>query len=382
MARNTWPSSAPFPRSIDSLTSLRFVLALGVVLFHYHLQWQYDDIAVTGLFERGRLGVDAFFILSGFVLTHAYVSPTAAKSQGYLRFLGARLARIYPAHLAVLLVFVLMVGGAILVGVPFDRSLFSLAGLVGAVGLVHAWFPSSAAHEWNGPSWSLSAEWFAYIAFPVYAWIGLRLSQRPLLLATLAGLLFMALDLLYQSWFGTILPHAENRLGILRIIPEFLYGVALYRLGERMTPTAAQAIAFTLCATVAVLLLMHFSLDERAVVACSGAVILGLAWLSKAGAAGWTAHPTLVFAGEASFALYLVHIPVLTIWKNSVAIATDRPSDYTMGPWELILLFAASVLAALALHWFVERPARTLLRRKMARQNSDPEPPVLRSEPL
>jgi len=364
------------------LTSLRFLLALGVVLFHYHLQWRYDDMAVTGLFERGRLGVDAFFILSGFVLTHAYVSPTAAKSQGYLRFLGARLARIYPAHLAVLLVFVLMVGGAILLGVPFDRSLFSWAGLAGAVGLVHAWFPTSAAHEWNGPSWSLSAEWFAYIAFPIYAWVGLRLSRRPLLLATLAGLLFMALDLFYQLRFGTILPHAENQLGILRIIPEFLYGVALYRLGERITPSARQAIAFTIGASVVVLLLMHFSLDERAVVACSGAVILGLAWLSKTDAAGWTAHPTLVFAGEASFALYLVHIPVLTIWKNAVAITTDRTSDYAMGPVELILLFATSALAALALHWFIERPARAVLRRKMAKGHNDPEPPVLRSEPL
>lgn len=382
MAHNTWPSSAPFPRSIDSLTSLRFLLALGVVLFHYHLQWRYDDMAVTGLFERGRLGVDAFFILSGFVLTHAYVSPTAAKSQGYLRFLGARLARIYPAHLAVLLVFVLMVGGAILLGVPFDRGLFSWAGLAGAVGLVHAWFPTSAAHEWNGPSWSLSAEWFAYIAFPIYAWVGLRLSRRPLLLATLAGLLFMALDLFYQLRFGTILPHAENQLGILRIIPEFLYGVALYRLGERITPSARQAIAFTIGASVVVLLLMHFSLDERAVVACSGAVILGLAWLSKTDAAGWTAHPTLVFAGEASFALYLVHIPVLTIWKNAVAITTDRTSDYAMGPVELILLFATSALAALALHWFIERPARAVLRRKMAKGHNDPEPPVLRSEPL
>jgi peptidoglycan/LPS O-acetylase OafA/YrhL len=53
-----------------------------------------------------------------------------------------------------------------------------------------------------------------------------------------------------------------------------------------------------------------------------------------------------------------------------------------MGPVELILLFATSALAALALHWFIERPARAVLRRKMAKGHNDPEPPVLRSEPL
>jgi len=275
-----------------------------------------------------------------------------------------------------------MVGGASLFGVPFDASLFSVASLVRAAALVHAWFPTAAPHQWNGPSWSLSAEWFAYLAFPVYAWIGLRLAQRPLLLAAFAGLLFFALDLFYQALFGTILPHAENRMGILRIIPEFFYGVALYRLGERITPTVAQAIAFTFGATVAVLSLMHFSLDERAVVAFSGVLVLGLAWLSKVSAARWIEHPTLIFAGEASFALYLVHIPVLTIWKNGVAFATDRPSSYTMGPLELIFLFAATALAALALHLFVERPARNFLRQRIDKGASNSESPVLRSEPL
>lgn len=48
--------------------------------------------------------------------------------------------------------------------------------------------------EWNGPSWSLSAEWFAYLTFPAFAWAGLKLRRRPILLLALTALIFLALD--------------------------------------------------------------------------------------------------------------------------------------------------------------------------------------------
>ncbi|MDN8693994.1 hypothetical protein Q0M89_14595, partial [Staphylococcus aureus] len=80
---------------------------------------------------------------------------------------------------------------------------------------------------WNGPAWSLSAEWFAYLAFPAYAALALRLRARPWVLIALAMLFFVALDAFYRAWFGRMLPRAEDSLGILRIIPEFLYGIGL-----------------------------------------------------------------------------------------------------------------------------------------------------------
>ncbi|WP_293385219.1 acyltransferase [Phenylobacterium sp. SCN 70-31] len=171
-----------FPADLPALTSVRFLLALGVVLFHYQLQWPWDAMSSTGFFDRARLGVDAFFILSGFVLTHAYRDAIAGNRMNYGRFLIARFARIYPAHLAVLAFVLVMVTTASLVGAEFDRNLYNPAGLVTTLLLVHAWLPEVVKAEWNGPSWSLSAEWFAYLAFPVFAWIGLKLRRRPMLL--------------------------------------------------------------------------------------------------------------------------------------------------------------------------------------------------------
>lgn len=356
-----------FPQNLPALTSVRFFLALGVVLFHYQLQWPWDTMATTGLLDRARLGVDAFFILSGFVLTHAYRDALETGQLDYRRFLVARFARIYPAHLAVLLFVIIMVTGASLLGAEFDRELYNPLGLLLTLLLVHAWLPDLVTAEWNGPSWSLSAEWFAYLAFPVFAWIGLKLARRPFALLILAGALFLALDQLYLALFGDTVVHAELNVGVLRILPEFLYGIALYRLGERVTLSPRLAIAAAWVAAIMLLALMHFEADDRLVVAAAGPLMLALALLSKAAAEGPMARPLMLLGGEASYALYLLHMPMLIAWKGVVSTLTGQDSKYVLDWWEVGVLLAISTAAAIALHLLVEGPARSWIRRRADR---------------
>ena len=113
------------------------------------------------------------------------------------------------------------------------------------------------------------SSWFAYLAFPLFAWIGLKLRQRPWLLLALSAVIFLALDQFYQLQFDAVVVHAQNKLGILRIIPEFLFGVALYRLGERLQPARAVAIAAAVACAALLLGLMHFKADDRVVVAAA-----------------------------------------------------------------------------------------------------------------
>ncbi|MBU2270678.1 MAG: acyltransferase family protein, partial [Alphaproteobacteria bacterium] len=80
---------------------MRAFLAVGVVLFHYQLQWD-PALGYSPILERSRLAVDAFFMLSGFILAHVYGPAFAAGAFNYRRFLVARLARLYPLHLAIL----------------------------------------------------------------------------------------------------------------------------------------------------------------------------------------------------------------------------------------------------------------------------------------
>lgn len=357
----------PFPSNLPALTSIRFFLALGVVLFHYQLQWPWDALSVTGLLDRARLGVDVFFILSGFVLTHAYREALGARRLNYGRFLVARFARVYPAHLAVLAFVVTMVAVANILGATFDQTLYTPLGLLTTLLLVHAWLPEVIKAEWNGPSWSLSAEWFAYLAFPAFAWIGLTLHRRPGVLLMLTGALFLGLDQLYQAIFGDVVVHAEANMGILRIIPEFLYGIAFYRLGERLRPSRAAAIGAAWTTTLLLLALMHLKADDRVVVAMAGPMILALGLLSKVSAEGPLAGSVLRLGGEASYALYLVHMPILIGWKGVRSAFDGRDSHYVLAWWEVGSLLAISLAAAIALHLYLEGPARTWIRRQADR---------------
>jgi len=149
------PIRVPFPDVLDPLTGVRFFLALGVVLFHCQLQWTLPDEAV-GLLDRARLGVDVFFILSGFILTHVYLQGDGVPD--YRRFLAARFARIYPAHLFILLGMLGLVLLAPLFGVGLEPGRFNPADFAGTLLLVQAWFPRETMVLWNGPAWSLSAE--------------------------------------------------------------------------------------------------------------------------------------------------------------------------------------------------------------------------------
>lgn len=106
---------------IRQLTGVRFVAAFWVVLYHYQPALATAGVLFPLLHEVlrvGSLGVDLFFTLSGFILTHTYLTKlgpkVAGKSAGH--FLWLRLARIYPVHFVMLNVAGLAVLAASLAG--------------------------------------------------------------------------------------------------------------------------------------------------------------------------------------------------------------------------------------------------------------------------
>jgi peptidoglycan/LPS O-acetylase OafA/YrhL len=101
--------SSGSPEQLASLTPLRGTAALWVVIFHFC--WYFPAVhpeRYTGAVYKGYLAVDMFFVLSGFVITHVYKEGFARRVTGrrYRAFLKARVARIYPLHITVLLLFV------------------------------------------------------------------------------------------------------------------------------------------------------------------------------------------------------------------------------------------------------------------------------------
>lgn len=177
---------------LDRLTSLRGIAALYVVLFHCQVFIPGFDLRPwTGLLDKGYLAVDFFFILSGFILAYVYARDFDAGRGSYRRFLFLRLARVGPVHLAMLLAAAVVILPAYGFGEVANMT-NSPRTLASSVLLLHAW-GGDRALSWNFPSWSISAEWFAYLIFPAALWASARLSGRRL--AALGAAMVMVLGL-------------------------------------------------------------------------------------------------------------------------------------------------------------------------------------------
>jgi peptidoglycan/LPS O-acetylase OafA/YrhL len=194
-------SDAPRPqllrRDSEALTGTRAVAATWVILFHLtHVDPSL--VARDSLFRRaasvGYLGVDFFFILSGFIIAHQYMAIMEKPSRKtVLRYLLLRLARIYPVHLATMLAFAAAAVFAAAAGmrISADPARFSIGGAGLNILLIHAWGISDRL-TWNIPSWSVSCEWFGYLGFPLLARLGRRVrSTSAAWLVAVGGLLAM-----------------------------------------------------------------------------------------------------------------------------------------------------------------------------------------------
>ncbi|MGH3563576.1 MAG: acyltransferase family protein, partial [Mycobacterium sp.] len=159
---------------IKALTGLRIVAAVWVVLFHFRpllrqAAPEFSD-ALAPVLNCGAQGVDLFFILSGFVLTWNYLDRMGLSwsVRATVHFLWLRLARVWPIYLVTLHLAALWVVFTLHVGhVPSqDVSQLTATSYVRQILLVQLWFqPYFDGSSWDGPAWSISAEWLAYLLF-------------------------------------------------------------------------------------------------------------------------------------------------------------------------------------------------------------------------
>jgi peptidoglycan/LPS O-acetylase OafA/YrhL len=356
------------PARIESLTGLRALAALAVVLFHLQVvPFMPEGYARLPGLPSFYLGVDLFFLLSGFVLMHVHGQefgrPRAAT---ILHFLGLRLARIYPVHLTILAVLGLLVLAQLLLApastqTPEWQARFALDGLLRHLALA-AW----SSPTWNPPAWSLSAEWAAYLAFPALAFLCVRLTAAAS--AAAIALLLLGFGFVYAGAFDYVL----DRHGLVRIGFEFSIGCLLYRLARHCPPGAALA-AMALSA-IAAAAAFGTRWGDFAVLPLLGATLLACA--TPTPLARLLSAPWLVWLGEISYALYMVHVLVLALFARAAArLLAVLPG---IG-WPVLMAasLAAVVLLAAAIHYTIERPFRARARRWLRRGPRSPRTAAL-----
>lgn len=350
-----------YPSDLPSLTRLRFFAALWVVLYHWREPWTVDVDSVTALFAMGRFGVDLFFILSGFVLAHVYLNAREEGRFDFPRFILARFARIYPLHIGTIALLAVAAAGAWVFGVPFSPQDFPLADLPANFLMVHAWgFAPNPG--WNGPSWSISAEWFAYLAFPAYLMIAIALARRPITLLVISVVSFLVFDQIHQSLFGESLPMATERFGVLRIIPEFLIGVAVYRLGCRYTMGRKTAMAGFFGSLLVYLLSAHWAWDDRIIALLGAPLIYSLAELDR-NAYRVRERDAVRYLGEISYSIYMLHVPFFMIAFNLLQDVFGLIGD-TLSTLALLAMLAAMLAASSLTYEWLEKPSRRAIRRR------------------
>ena len=255
------------------------------------------------------LAVDFFFLLSGFILAYTYHKRLTELSwQKFLTFMALRFARIYPLHLLVLLLFLLVPLAHWVTGRELPEQGFSLASFFAKLFLVDTWW-TGHFETWNVPSWSISAEWMAYLLFPVLLYFCQALNKRliPLGILTLSALLIVAFKWRGEASIGQDI----NNLGVLRCLTEFCMGILVFRLSDSFKIGQGVGYALLVSALAAFYAGVSFEVsDYYFAPLCFAGVLLGLISTSGIFHRALSIKP-LVYVGEISYSIYMVHYWVL-----------------------------------------------------------------------
>lgn len=349
---------------VTQLTGLRAVAAWWVVSFHSGYMLQPLSNTLFRFTRAGYLGVDVFFVLSGFVIAYNYMDGSARQGwQRWREFFSMRFARLYPVHLFTLLVslsFYLTVKLS-LVHTGKDFSGWTGRSFVENLFMVHAWVPY--VHDsWNNASWSISSEWFAYLLFPLIVYAGIsRIPARfSLIAATLvatvpAGILFAYSDVPFFC--------------LIEVFFEFAAGCIIYVSFKRLRDHAAiRSIAGgCLLAGTALWVVLNASkigLGERWAISLFPLLVMYLAVSTGIVRQVMCSRP-FVYWGKVSYSLYMTHNVTLWLLKYLLPNHNNRTDIARYG----IYIVAIAGVAALTYH-VVEEPARKWLRRVIARSEA------------
>jgi peptidoglycan/LPS O-acetylase OafA/YrhL len=334
---------------LPALTGLRFALALWVIGHHLTGPGQMLEPAaaaappaVYALIRGGYLAVTTFFVLSGFVLSRSYAGMEWTR-RNLLRYGAGRVARVYPVYLlslAVVAPFILADAA------PAKTPLLAAHGL-----LVQGWLGSLPVN-WNTPAWSLSCEMFFYLSFPIAAAAMARAGWRQ----TIA--LAVGATCLTRVLWACGVPD-----GVKPVIhlSDFLMGVAAARLydliGARGWSRSGAWLYLPAMALSAFLIARPDWLPPRvdlnsALRPLNAILLIGLA-IGGGAAARALSTRAAVYLGKASYAMYILHVPMLWWYLRWARVASAS-------------VYLTAVIAVSAIVYrFVEEPANRWLRRRV-----------------
>lgn len=378
----------PLPERLYLLDVLRGLASLMVVVWHYnHFFYVAPGMLQPGFvremqpfysvlflgYEYGELAVQLFFALSGFVFFFQYAEAIRTESISAGKFFILRFSRLYPLHLATLLVVALgqaisrAIDGQTIVYLCNDWLSFGLNLL-----LITEWLPAgSRCLSFNGPVWSVSVEIYLYMIFFLVA---RRLPQRWRGQTMITGLII------------AVSVGVDKTIGPLQLgepIFCFFSGGLAYLLWSRFCPSRVgrnASIALALGALVVSSLMCWRNGPDSyllGVVAYPSAILLLAALQSVRQELG----RGLRLVGDITYSTYLLHFPIqlglILLVKSKIAVI-----DF-MNPIVFLLFFGLVLAASIPTYYRFERPMQRLCRRWLLPQDGgkDGSKPVTQLRP-
>ena len=359
----------PKPARLNALTGLRCFAAVNIVFFHFSNPLWFGWLAPV--VNGGFVSVSYFILLSGFVLGYNYNARARAGQLDKKRFWKARFTRIYPIYLLSLLLSL----GTLSQEYGSHTHRMFWTGVVLTPLLLQGWIPAIATFM-NTPAWTMSAEAFFYVLFPwLAAWK--RPERITPHLLKMAGVWALGIvpGALYMAFNPDGLAHPDRWsygrwLWALKYTPyahvaSFVFGVMLAELDELMVRDSRLRLWLGVGGFAGIYGLLALGplvpyplIHDGLLMPLFGCIVLGLAGQNPL-ARALGVRP-LVFVGEASYCLYLLHFNFWNLIHNSHVL--NRLGLVRFDPW---LSYAVLICMAIAALYLVEKPAQRQLRKWM-----------------
>lgn len=338
------------------IDGLRAVAVLGVLLFH-------SGLGIPG----GFVGVDIFFVISGFLITSLILQAQHQNQFSMRVFLGRRIRRLMPAAL-VMTTTTLVLGYWLLIPDDYDKLAESA---IAQMTLVSNFYFANSFNYFAGPAelvpllhtWSLAVEEQFYLLFPLLLIVCRKWTRRKLfIILAILTISSFVLNILAMDHYSTeaffLLPTRawELLLGALLVFAPKL------KTERRYLPEAGSMISIAVIAAVFFLYDKETRFPGIAAIwpclATAGLIYFNAPYHWPTTIARWLRRPTLTYIGKISYSLYLWHWPIMVYLRYTNRMELETSTAF--------LGLALSFLAAGASYHFVENPFR--LRRLIPSQ--------------
>ena len=355
------PPSSPF---LPTVQALRALAALMVVLYHVESGingWFAPRVALPSA-TAGAAGVDLFFLISGFIM----VVTSRGLSAG--EFMTRRLIRIVPLYWLSTFVFL----AAAFVLPQREGQDHSIAATLTSLLFIPYARPDGAIQPLNPVGWTLNYEMFFYVLFA----LGLSFARNAMV--RVVGTALVAIVLL-GALVRPDLPAAATLLRFWAdpIVLEFLAGMAVARLylsGFRIGAPAASLLALLAFATFILAAMSAEPHGFGRLVLWGGPALLLL--LAAVLGPDLPLPRPVILLGDASYSLYLFHLPILLVFKQ-LGPRLALPWQDAATPWLVgLAITGAAILVALVAYLWFERPVTRLLRRWFAAADASKRMPA------